>query len=739
MIYLIDDKRNRQSDYGWDKKLFQKYSDIITPVYLYDEIKNISSQKMLSPENIVLFHESFFDSVDNEHRKNGLEIRKSLNKLSEENKDFMLSFFSGSKNSRKLNQNISYLPVSTLYQNLEVFIKKTKEGKKDFRYLLFGENPNIESELLQKLTEANNLIENGVRASVNKNFLAKSLENEIDDVFIEADTGTFFLDEKNNFLITDEYLHDNVIGWFSDKEYDNIFLPLCFGNTLSDYNGLRFATHIRCTDTPNQLTNIFIYGFVGYDYIFKNEYFDVLKTKNIFLIDYKKEAFLKAENLTIDNFSRNELAREIKKISLKVPQNYEDNHSVANEWGIYKWSRTINAKNDDILNIEKKFEDVLYFKYLKTIYPINISEVLTEDKLKLEYKGNPTILYIDDDANKGWREIFEKIMFEVNDIDFLHLDDEFNEKSKKEIIDISMNTIREENADIVILDFRLHKDDFLQTSIEDVTGYKILKEIKEYNKGIQVIIFSATNKIWNLQALQKAGADGFIIKESPETSLINGFTIQSLENMLDTINLSLERGFLKDFYTRFGELTKELIPRKDFKKSPKPLPKEFVNETLKWLELSCDVLAHDIREVNVTSSFLFMFSVLENLANWVIDKDNPKEVMSSSNHRSQKKFEFEFRKNTQKLKYFKENLDLVRYEKTNINLQSNRSLPWTAKILNTLDFINNGELPDITLSEIITKRNDIVHANATTGNVIELSKDMLITLNEILYKGLKGL
>src|SRR5690606_28010678 len=193
----------------------------------------------------------------------------------------------------------------------------------------------------------------------------------------------------------------------------------------------------------------------------------------------------------------------------------------------------INACNDDILTIEKKFENELYFKYLKTIYPINTSDVLTEDKLKLEYKGDPTILYIDDEANKGWREIFEKIMFDVNDIDFLNLDEEFNEKSKKEIVDISLYTIKKENADIVILDFRLHKDDFLQISIEDITGYKILKEIKQYNKGIQVIIFSATNKIWNLQALQKAGADGFIIKESPETSLIDGYTFQSLENMLN--------------------------------------------------------------------------------------------------------------------------------------------------------------------------------------------------------------
>lgn len=48
--------------------------------------------------------------------------------------------------------------------------------------------------------------------------------------------------------------------------------------------------------------------------------------------------------------------------------------------------------------------------------------------------------------------------------------------------------------------------------------------IKKINPGIQVIIFSATNKVWNLQALQEAGADGFIIKESPENSIDPNFT-----------------------------------------------------------------------------------------------------------------------------------------------------------------------------------------------------------------------
>ena len=88
----------------------------------------------------------------------------------------------------------------------------------------------------------------------------------------------------------------------------------------------------------------------------------------------------------------------------------------------------------------------------------------------------------------------------------------------------------------MILDLRLHKEDFNNKPIDEITGFKILEKIKNHNKGIQVIIFSATNKIWNLQALQNAGADGFIIKESPNNNFEPGFTKQSIEKMLQSIS-----------------------------------------------------------------------------------------------------------------------------------------------------------------------------------------------------------
>src|SRR5690606_3864588 len=104
----------------------------------------------------------------------------------------------------------------------------------------------------------------------------------------ESTDETFFTDDKFNHLISDEYLDQRVKEWFNDVTFDKIFIPLCFGNVLSDFNGLRLALHIRTTDTKNKLTPLFIYSPVEHRDFLNNDFYDVLKTKNIFLISYSR-------------------------------------------------------------------------------------------------------------------------------------------------------------------------------------------------------------------------------------------------------------------------------------------------------------------------------------------------------------------------------------------------------------------------------------------------------------------
>ena len=372
------------------------------------------------------------------------------------------------------------------------------------------------------------------------------LVNPQDEFFIGENTRELLIDEDT---LIDEVLTTIINDNLLEEEYTNIILPACFGAILSNFIGLRLATQIRCTPGVNQTSNIFLYSFTGIQDYFNNECFNILKTTGVSLIDYDIQTILNCFNKQQRILTPNNLKQQVSNLKLDVPLNYADSHSVANEWAIYRWANALNTSDNQILKIETKLENDLYFKYLKAINPVSEIEEINLKELKLNFSGDPKVLYIDDEAEKGWWEIFCKILDDENEISFSHLDDEFNQKNQNEIIDISLNKVIEENIDIVILDLRLHKEDFNNKPINEITGFKILEKIKNHNKGIQVIIFSATNKIWNLQALQNAGADGFIIKESTNNNYEIGFTKQSIENMVAIVlNDCFENSFLKDFY-----------------------------------------------------------------------------------------------------------------------------------------------------------------------------------------------
>ena len=153
MIYLIDDKKQRQELLGWNQSKFEKYISILKTVYSYKQIKEEdlnNEDNIYSDNSIILFHESFFDNVDNSHKSDSLKIRNELINWCLTN-NVPIVQFSGSNNSRNKDGNSISLPVKILYQNLELFINSINSNDnldKSLNILLFGENFNIE-EILQ--------------------------------------------------------------------------------------------------------------------------------------------------------------------------------------------------------------------------------------------------------------------------------------------------------------------------------------------------------------------------------------------------------------------------------------------------------------------------------------------------------------------------------------------------------------------------------------------------------------
>ena len=167
------------------------------------------------------------------------------------------------------------------------------------------------------------------------------------------------------------------------------------------------------------------------------------------------------------------------------------------------------------------------------------------------------------------------------------------------------------------------------------------------------------------------------------------------------------------------------------------MPKEFVDEVIKWLEISNALIAKGATTLNITTSFLFYFSVIESISNKIIDVDNPIFVETEN---GQKKYNFQFRGSDQKLRNYIEDIpNSGIYRKTKGKLKSSRNIPWLLKILNAFDFISNYNIDEILVSNLIKKRNDIIHSNPTTGDKINIELRELIMLYKFIIEGLKNI
>ena len=154
----------------------------------------------------------------------------------------------------------------------------------------------------------------------------------------------------------DTYVEEKLITLLKERKYQNIFIPLSPFYAFSDYLGLQL-------DTPNRLTNIFIYGTEQYGDIFKNPYFQVTQFSEVNLIDFSKEvieACLDTPPLT----TQTQWKAQLDHINIAVPDNYYDNHSIANEWGVYQMARNANIPIGEITDLDKGKFNSLYFKWL---------------------------------------------------------------------------------------------------------------------------------------------------------------------------------------------------------------------------------------------------------------------------------------------------------------------------------------------------------------------------------------
>jgi CheY-like chemotaxis protein len=347
------------------------------------------------------------------------------------------------------------------------------------------------------------------------------------------------------------------------EKCDIVFIKVSLSKNYLEYLGLRLAYHIRLTKSlgtkaymPIVLIAEESFQYLGLTHPEPSIFF----TKGVYLIkesldDYKKT--LKWINdgriKPLDDFSS-----FVNSIIINPPANYLSHHSIANEWSILRWAKVLGiaTEKEALKDVRINIESLLYYKFLQAKYPIEAEP----DKAAFKINGKGRILYIDDEWNKGWDVVLEKFVSSSSpDIVFETLKYDFKDKTHEEILAECKKKIASTNPDAVLLDLRLSDSDFTNSHNSlHLTGNKVLKAIKLINPGIQVIIFTASNKVWNFTELQNAGCDDFVLKESPDLSTDAGYSRNAINKMASSVSNAFKMSFLKKVYLKMAEIEKQI-------------------------------------------------------------------------------------------------------------------------------------------------------------------------------------
>ena len=427
--------------------------------------------------------------------------------------------------------------------------------------------------------------------------------------------GTYF--ELPN-KVDDSIIHDYLVSHFKDLVVNVLIIDL---NDAKEV-GLASAMHFRLSPSLLKENTLAPIVFVLDDDI--SSYLNTPPYSQLFLtsgISYStsEDVVLSIDavkKLSVSEYITNVLGR----LRIISPGG---RHSLANQWGASVLGGFVNkrivSENEEIVRASKS----LYFKWTdacsrdsRTIFS---DESFTGDNEKCLNASGRKILLIDDEAERGWKDILSSFF---RDADCFHVISH-SFATDDDLTDDEVEMIEKNDYDLIFLDLRLNGvEEENVYSVNDFSGWKVLQLIKNYNPGIQIIMFTATNKVWNIKALLDGGADGYYIKESPESHSLS-FSRNNYSFFKETVDRCLSRGFLRKVWNEI-----EII-----QKRKSNISKNSYSNVLKQLELAYTLWSKATSLTNPKSqeaesmfsfTYISLFSILETIVKDYIDEDTLK-------------------------------------------------------------------------------------------------------------------
>lgn len=406
------------------------------------------------------------------------------------------------------------------------------------------------------------------------------------------------------------------------EDFDFLLLPVSVTQNFTEFSGLILAHHIRLSSSE-KLRNvpILFYGYIDQIKLLKlTPFARILLTENVVYVDLTKYDYNKiADAIKRFKIRAFDINKFIETIELHPPANYDTHHSIDNEYALIRWSKHIGCYDKLPEQFRKEFDSRLYFKYLNV--KNNVEEINDKKQFSLSPQSKTTILLIDDEELKGWG-VFYKSYFQFSpnlklvcsEIDFKNI------QEKSILIEQIKEKINVIKPDVVLLDLRLIDTDFEETiEPEQLTGIRVIETIKEVNRGIQVIVTTASNKAWNFNLAKQKGAYDFIIKDGFDDPA------KGIKRLKEAIEVCAKRAkFLKEVYSKIYDI-KNLITNNPYAHSNDDTFRKVLNNNLdlafELLDLSIGI---EGKERLTSFAYLQFFLLIEEYVSTKSDiKTNP--------------------------------------------------------------------------------------------------------------------
>jgi len=434
-------------------------------------------------------------------------------------------------------------------------------------------------------------------------------------------------------------LYNDLKYGIDDENYDLIIVSINLDkNNCLNFDGLDVVYTLRLSpDIKHQKVPIIILGSLGLEVVLR-----LCPKANILLspgIHYKILTpdvldFIQQNNF--GNISDGEFKEFMQIIHLKPPENYASSHSLTNEWNIKRWFELI--KNNESQAYKKLCLSIynliglqtLHFKFVDEqnkilSHKLSRGKFKEKDKQEISIKGieNRKILFIDDEGHKGWNDLLCYI-FENSNAEL----DKFLKFDKQDKSETLYNKLKAEyitskailNYDLLIIDLRLCDDDFNLDDLNKLTSFKFIEDIRSLNEGFQVMIFTASNKSWNIKRAIELGVTEYVVKESPMQMLSRQETYQKFVEFNNGVKKCIEKSFLSQMRTDIDQIKENNV----FIKSKEIEKVEFsklvfengalLDELFTILKINHNILSN--------SALLICFTILESYADLFGSFDN---------------------------------------------------------------------------------------------------------------------